>query len=92
MSPSQTIRVASTKLNTSKSAVHKTLRKRLGYNPYELLLVHKLKPNHKPHRLAFATDMLVRIDEERTFLSRICFGDEATFHTYGEENKHNCII
>lgn len=92
VSPSQSIRVASRELNIPKSTVHKILRKRLGYYPYKLQLVHQLKPNDKPRRLAFATDMLDRIDDEPTFLSRICFSDEATFHTCGKVNKHNCRI
>ena len=43
-------------------------------------------------RVEFATFMLNAIDEEETFLQRICFLDEATFYVNGCVNRHNCRI
>jgi len=91
-SPTKSIRVASRELNISKSTVHKVMRKRFGLYPYKLQLVQELKPNDKPRRLHFATDMLARINNDPTFLKRICFSDEATFHVSGKVNRHNCRI
>jgi hypothetical protein len=36
--------------------------------------------------------MLNPIDEDETFLRRICFPDEATFYVNGCVNRHNCRI
>jgi hypothetical protein len=37
---------------------------------------------------AFATEMLQRIGEDNDYLTRVCFSDEATFHTSGKVNRH----
>jgi len=36
--------------------------------------------------------MLNTIDEDKSFLRRICFSDEATFYVNGRVNWHNCRI
>ena len=42
--------------------------------------------------LEFADNMLQRIFDDKEFLKRICFSDEATFHISGKLNKHNVRI
>ena len=42
--------------------------------------------------LEFADNMLQRISDDKEFLKRICFSDEATFHISGKLNKHNVRI
>ena len=36
--------------------------------------------------------MLDKVDDDDSFLTRVCFSDEATFHVSGKVNKHNCRI
>ncbi|KAJ4426523.1 hypothetical protein ANN_27337 [Periplaneta americana] len=55
-------------------------------------LVHELKPDDGNKRQAFAIDMLQHIDEDPTFLTRIAFSDEATFHLSDKVNTHNTRI
>ncbi|KFM58633.1 hypothetical protein X975_22411, partial [Stegodyphus mimosarum] len=42
--------------------------------------------------MAFATDMLRRIEDGAEFLKRIMFSDEASFHLSGIVNRHNVRI
>ncbi|KFM70764.1 hypothetical protein X975_05074, partial [Stegodyphus mimosarum] len=42
--------------------------------------------------MAFATDMLRRIEDAAEFLQRIMFSDEASFHLSGIVNRHNVHI
>ncbi|GBN53969.1 hypothetical protein AVEN_113320-1 [Araneus ventricosus] len=50
-------------------------------------IVQKLPP-----RVAFAAEILSRMENEHYFLNRIIFSDEATFHLSNSEYKHNCRI
>jgi len=52
----------------------------------------EIKPDDRPKRVKFAAFMLNTIDEDETFLQRICFSDEATFHVNGCVNRRNCPI
>ena len=40
----------------------------------------------------FAVNMLERISEDETFLTRVCFSDEATFHGFRETEHTQCEI
>ncbi|KFM76632.1 hypothetical protein X975_21839, partial [Stegodyphus mimosarum] len=46
----------------------------------------------RPRRMAFATDMLRKIEDAAEFLKRIIFSDEASFHLSGIVNRHNVCI
>ncbi|KAJ4446931.1 hypothetical protein ANN_13633 [Periplaneta americana] len=50
-----------------------------------------ITPNDKLERKRFAETML-EMDDDDTFLTRVCFSDEATFHVSGKVNRHNCRI
>lgn len=90
--PRTSIRSSSRILQIPKSTVHDILHKRLKFRAYKIRLLHQLKPNDRPLRLNFANEMLVRIDENPTFLQNVLFSDEATFHLSGVVNRHNCRI
>ncbi|KFM64525.1 hypothetical protein X975_16921, partial [Stegodyphus mimosarum] len=45
-----------------------------------------------PRRMAFATDMLRRIEDDAEFLKRIMFSDETSFHLSGIVNRQNVRI
>jgi hypothetical protein len=65
---------------------------RLSFRPYKLKLLQELKPNDRPHRRDFCTDMLNCLKEYNLFLDKIVFSEEATFHLSGKVNRHNLII
>ena len=91
-SPRKSIRRASQELAIPKSTVHRVVRKHLKLYAYKLQILQALKPNDRPQRAAFATDMLERIDNDPNFLTMIMFSDEATFHVSGHVNRHNVRI
>ena len=55
-------------------------------------MLQALQPNDKSKGKEFPDSMLERISEDKAFLKRICFGDEATFYVSGKFNKHNVRI
>jgi len=58
----------------------------------KIQLKQEIKPDDRPKRVEFATFMLSAIDEDETFLQRICFSDEATFYVNQCVNWHiSCI-
>ena len=62
--PSKSVRKSSSELGIPKSTVQKILRKRLNFFPYKLRVVHALNPGDQQLRVAFAEEILRRIDEE----------------------------
>ncbi|KAJ4443335.1 hypothetical protein ANN_05003 [Periplaneta americana] len=44
------------------------------------------------HRSIIRQRLLDKVDDDDTFLTRVCFSDEATFHISGKVNRHNCRI
>ena len=91
-SPRKSVRRTSLELRMPRSTVHKVLHTRLRLHAYKLQLVQELKPNDRPQREAFATEILSRIDEDNDYLKHVVFSDEATFHTCGKVNRHNVRI
>lgn len=91
-SPTKSIRSDATQLQLPRSTVQKVLHKNLRLYAYKVQLLQALEPNDKPRRKEFAVNMLERISEDETFLRRVCFSDEATFHVSGKLNKHNVRI
>jgi len=55
-------------------------------------IVQSLQPDDGPRRASFATAILRRIDEDNDCLKRVCFSDEAHFHTSGVVNRCNVRI
>ncbi|KAJ4432019.1 hypothetical protein ANN_20633 [Periplaneta americana] len=80
-SPRKSIRQASVQLNIPPTTVHTVLHKRLRLRAYKLQLQQMITPNDKLERKRFAETMLDKVDDDDTFLTRVCFSDEATFHT-----------
>ncbi|KFM59997.1 hypothetical protein X975_01287, partial [Stegodyphus mimosarum] len=60
------------------STVYKVIKKKLRLHAYKVQTVQVLEPDERPRRMAFATDMLRRIDDDAEFLKRIMFSDEAS--------------
>ncbi|KFM61825.1 hypothetical protein X975_12247, partial [Stegodyphus mimosarum] len=74
------------------STVYKVIKKKLRLHAYKVQIVQVLEPDDRPRRMAFATDMLRRIEDDAEFLKRIMFSDEASFHLSGIVNCHNVRI
>ena len=91
-SPAKSIRTAARQLELPRPTVHKVLHKNLRLYAYKVQLLQALEPNDKPRRKEFAVNMLERTSEDETFLTRVCFSDEATFHVSGKLNTHNVRI
>jgi hypothetical protein len=76
----------------SHMTVRRVLRMRLSFRPYKFQLLQELKPNVRPHRRNFCTDMPNCLREYNLFLDKIVLSDEATFHLSGKVNRYNLII
>ncbi|PSN45605.1 hypothetical protein C0J52_17401 [Blattella germanica] len=79
-SPQKSIRRASIELQIPKSTIHKVMHKRLHLYAYKIQLRHQIKPNDRPLRANFASEMLLRIENDNSYRDNIVFSDEATFH------------
>ena len=90
-SPRKSIRRASIELGIPQPTVWCVLRRRLLFKPYRLQLVQALRPNDKRKRVEFCNCMLQNMEDD-TFLSRLIFSDEATFHLSEKVNRHNVRI
>ena len=91
-SPKKFIRTAAGKLDLPRATAHKFLPKNLRLFAHKVQMLQAFQPNDMPKREEFAVNMLQRISEDETFLKRVCFSDEATFHVSGKLNKHNVRI
>ena len=67
------------------------LRRRFLFKPYRLQLVQALRLNDKRKRIEFCDRMLQNMEDD-TFLPRLIFSDEATFHLSRKANLHNVRI
>jgi len=88
-SPGKSTRRASNELRVSQSTAVKILHKRLKLYAYKVQIVQSLQPDNGPRRASFATETLRRTDADNDYLKRVCFSDEAPFHTSGVVNRHN---
>ncbi|KFM71601.1 hypothetical protein X975_16196, partial [Stegodyphus mimosarum] len=70
------------------STVYKVIKKKLRLHAYKVQIVQVLEPDDRPRRMAFATDILRRIEDDAKFMKRIMFSDEASFHLSGIVNRH----
>ena len=91
-SPMKSIRTSARQLELPRSPVHKVLHNNLRLYAYKVQMLQALQLNDMPRRKEFAVNMLQRISENETFLKRVCFSDEVTFHVSGKLNKHNVRI
>jgi len=74
---------ANRELTIPHVTVWRVLRRRLLMKPYRLQLVQALRVGDRRKRTDFC-DMLLEDMEDDTFLPRLIFSDEATFHLSGK--------
>jgi hypothetical protein len=91
-SPKHSVLHVSRQLQIPKSTVHDVLHRRLKLRAYKQQLVQHIQPRDKPQRVNFVTFMLEQLTADDNYLQKILFSDEATFHTHGVVNRHNCRI
>jgi hypothetical protein len=91
-SPRKSTRRASHELRVLESTVVNILQKRLRLCAYKVQLAQALEPDDHLRRTASATEMLQRFDEDNDYFTRVCFHDEATFHTSEKANRQNVRI
>ena len=91
-SPRKSIRRASTELQIPISTIQKITHMRLHLCAFKIQLRHHIKPNDRPLRAHFAAEMVLRIENDNSYLYNIVFSDETTFHLCGKLNKHHCRI
>ncbi|GFU52553.1 DUF4817 domain-containing protein [Nephila pilipes] len=84
------VRSTATELNLPISAVYKVIKKRLRLFTYKVRIAQALELDDRPRRMAFATDMPRRIEDDAEFLNHIIFSDKACFHLFGTANFHMC--
>jgi hypothetical protein len=55
-------------------------------------MLQHITPNDRVVCFEFCGNMIDRIAEDETFLSKICFSNEATFQLSGKVNRHNIRV
>lgn len=91
-SPNKSTRRASKQLQMPVMTVCTVLRRRLAFKPYKLQLVQALTENDKEVRKQFCEFLIHDLDNDESFLSKIVFSDEETFHINDRVNRHNVRI
>ena len=90
--PSTSIRQVAQQVPVCKTSVHKVVRKNLKLYPYKIQMLQSLEHPDYEKRESFARTVLDLINTDATFLQRVCFTDEATFHVSGNVNRHNVRV
>ncbi|KFM57555.1 hypothetical protein X975_18175, partial [Stegodyphus mimosarum] len=62
--PRRSVRSAARELYMPISTVYKVIKKKLRLHEYKVQIVQVLEPDDRPRRMAFATDMLRRIEDD----------------------------
>lgn len=86
--PKVSIRTLANEVGISRSSVHRIL-KDFKYHPFKVHLVQGLQPGDDQRRLDFIARMMLKINDDPHFLSKILWSDEARFHNNGVVNRHN---
>ncbi len=83
------IRKLSEASGSSYGTVQKHLRKELHLYPYKYTIGQVLTDEHKGKRYMFSGWILHEVHRDATFLSRIIWSDECSFHLDGWVNRQN---
>ncbi|PNF19518.1 hypothetical protein B7P43_G02327 [Cryptotermes secundus] len=90
-SPRKLTNRASRELAIPQSTVWRVLTVCLHLKPYRLQLVQALTNDDKRKRMEYC-DLMLEMMEDETFISRLIFSDEVTFHLSGTVSHHNVHI
>lgn len=86
--PERSIPDAANYMNRSWGKIH-NIKKKHHFHPYKFLPVQNLTDAHKIQRLQYCQEMIGNLQNDRHFLNKIIFTDEATFTTAGMFNRKN---
>ena len=89
--PQLSTRRASNMLAIPRASIHRILGCDLKKIPYHFQVFHLLQEEDYPRRAAMCAELIDQI-ESANLINKILFSDEATFHTRGKVNRHNCRI
>lgn len=88
LDPTYSLRQISNEVGLCKAAVLNILKKN-KYHPYKPQCHQEIFPPDEETRSAFCEDMQERANNDRRFLSSVCFTDECTFTLNNEPNVQN---
>uniref|UniRef100_UPI00358E46F4 ligand-gated cation channel ZACN-like n=1 Tax=Myxine glutinosa TaxID=7769 RepID=UPI00358E46F4 len=57
--------------------------------PCKVQILQELKTNYRPKRKAFAMEVLSRIEDDKDYMKKVMFRDEACLDVSGKVNRHN---
>ncbi|XP_047120648.1 uncharacterized protein LOC124803678 [Schistocerca piceifrons] len=90
-SPSTSTRRLSRELGIPQTTVWRVLRYKLHKSAYYIQVIRKLEVEDYAVRQAMCHDLLQAVENDN-LMQNVLFSDEATFHTCGHVNRHNCRI
>ena len=90
LSPTKSTRRASMELNISRTSIRRLLSQ-LGLKAYRPHLVHAMSEDDPDCRVEFCEAFLNKCLENRSFLAKVFWSDEAHFKLNGHVNRHNTI-
>lgn len=86
--PNVSTREITAQLDVSQSSVNRIILKH-RFHPYHVELHQELHGEDFHNRMNFSEVIRDMINENRDFLNRVLFSDEATFKSNGNVNRHN---
>ena len=90
--PQLSTRRASYILEIPRPSIHRIPRSDLKKkNPYHIQVFHSLQEDDYPRSVAMCAELIDQT-ESANLINKMFFGVEATFHTCGKVNRHNCCI
>lgn len=89
--PTSSLTDAEENLGFSYSSIQKALKSN-GYKAYKVMPVQALRQGDYDRRREFCQVMLLRQQEDSSFINRIIFTDESSFSTAGRHNRRNTHV
>lgn len=86
--PVNSVREISRNTDISMRSVHRTLKK-YKFHPFKIQLHQELQPQDFQTRQIFCMWAINKIDQDDSYIMRVLFSDESTFHKNGVVNRHN---
>lgn len=83
LDPQASLRRRSLELDMPRTNLQRILKKKLDLRPYRIRICQQLYPDDPAQRLWFCDKVLEELNNEPMFLHKLCFSDEAKFHTNG---------
>lgn len=89
LDPQASLRRRSLELDIPRTNLQRILKKHLDLRPYRIRVCQQLYPDDPQQRLWFCDKILEKLNDDPMFLHKLCFSDEARFHTNGVVTPSN---